>query len=310
MISGLGIGAGLGTGFAWSLCAQAFAAAGRRIGSLAVNHVRLVIASAILPLIHLALLGALAPRGIAGRDVLLLIASGIVGLTLGDAAGFSALARIGAARTTLVVTLTPAIAAVLAWCFLGEELPARAVLGMGITLAGLLLAVSGRHAHDRASPDGALDRRALAVGLLLALIGAAGQAGGQVLARPALAHVEPLSATLIRVWSGAGLTWLITLVVVIARRRGPQWWARLGDRRALLLTLAGALTGPVFGVWLSQIATKHAPVGVAATLMALVPAWVLIAEAVTGIRRPHVREMLGVGVALAGVVVLLRALHG
>jgi drug/metabolite transporter (DMT)-like permease len=308
---GVGVGAGLATGVSWSLCAQAFAAGGRRIGSIAVNHVRLVIAAVLLPLVHLAVLGMLVPHGLAMRDALLLVASGVVGLGLGDAAAFSALARIGAARTTVVITLTPAMAALLARGFLGEQLASRAVLGMGITLAGLLLAVAGRYAHERDRAHDRPEPRVLAMGLFLALLGCIGQAGGQVLARPALANVDPLSATLVRIWSGASMVWLVTLVVMIARRRRPRWWTgALSDRRALWYTFAGTLTGPVFGVWLSQIATKHAPVGVAATLMALVPAWVLIAEAVLGIRRPGWREIAGVAVALAGVVVLLRALGG
>ena len=302
---GPGEAAALGTALAWSACAQFFAAAGMRVGSVAVNHIRLVFAFVLLPLLHWTVLGTPFPR-LELRDLALLVASGLVGLVLGDAAGFRALVLIGAARTTLVVTLTPAIAALLALSFLGERLRALAVAGMAVTLCGLLVGVVGRWLELRRRGAEGVPTRTLVLGLLCALGGAAGQAAGQVLAKPALAHADPLSATLVRVCSAALMLWAFTGVATAARRERPRWWEGWKDRKALGLILLGTFTGPTCGVWLSQVATKHAPIGVAATLMALVPLFVLAEDAIILRRRPRPHELLGATIAIAGVVLLVR----
>jgi len=275
-----------------------------RIGSVAVNHVRLVFAMCLLPFLHLAVIGSLVPS-VGLRDLLLLVASGLVGMVLGDAAGFRALVLIGAARTTLVVTLTPAIAGILAYAFLGERIGVLSLVGMAVTLVGLMVGVAGRWVKQRKVLTDTLPARTLAIGLLCAVGGAAGQAIGQVLAKPALAAVDPLSATLVRVASATVLLWAFTAIVSAGRRARPAWWEGWRDRKALGLILLGTVAGPTCGVWLSQIATKHAPVGVAATLMALVPLFVLAEDAVLLKRRPQSHELLGALIAIAGVVLLV-----
>ena len=314
LLPGLGETAALATAVSWSACAQFFAAAGRRVGSVAVNHIRLLFAMMLLPLMHRVVLGSFVPEAMATRDAWLLAASGVIGIALGDAAGFRALVMIGPARTTLVVTLTPAIAATLAAAFLGEVLRPFAIVGMAVTITGLLVGVIGRwraeqrvaRASGTAIP-GTLAPRVLAIGLLAAVGGAVGQAMGQVLAKPALANVDPLSATLVRVASGAALIWGFTLVMCVVRRAPPRWRGAFRDRQAMGLTLLGTLAGPTCGVWLSQVATKHAEVGVAATLMALVPLFVLLEDALIRRRRPLGHELLGALIAITGVVLLVWA---
>lgn len=122
-LPGLGESAALATAFAWSLCARAFAGAGLRIGSVAVNHLRLAAAVLILTVMHAVVIGGTPWAGMTSTVVLLFILSGVVGLTLGDAALFRAWVLIGPARGTLVMTTAPAWAAVLALLFLGERLP-------------------------------------------------------------------------------------------------------------------------------------------------------------------------------------------
>ena len=294
------------TAVSWSLCGQFFGAAGLRVGSSAVNHVRLALAVAILPLLHFVVLGTLLPLGMPARDALLFMASGFVGLTLGDALYFHALVLIGPAGATLMVTITPAIACLLAWTFLGEALALRAVLGIAVTVGGIALAVRARLVRSAHLPDASRHpARTWALGLLLALGGATGQAVGQVLARPALAHEHPLSATVVRIATGAGALWALTCVRRIFGAR-PAWWPdALRDRRAMALTALGTLTGPVLGVLLSQVATKHAPVAVAATLMSIVPVLIIAQDAALGRRRPSGLEVIGALTAIAGVALVV-----
>jgi drug/metabolite transporter (DMT)-like permease len=307
LLPGLGESAALATSLCWALCSRSFAGAGLRIGSVAVNHLRLLGGVVLLTAMHAGLLGSPLPSGVPGRTALLFVASGIVGLTLGDAALFHAWVLVGPARGVLVMTTAPVWAALLARAFLGESLGAPAVTGIGVTVGGVALAVSGR-APWGVSGGRAREGREVAAGLGLAALGALGQAGGVVLAKPALAEVPALSGTWIRMLAAAAALWLATGLRCLIRGRRPTWWdAARRDRRGLGLTLAGTITGPALGVWLSLVATKHASVGVAATLMAVTPLHVLGIDWLLDGRRPRRREVAGGLLAVAGVALLVAA---
>ena len=302
---GLGESAALATAFAWSLCARAFSGAGMRIGSVAVNHLRLLGGVVLLSLMHLVLVGSLWPGGMSMKATLLFALSGIVGLTLGDAALFRGWVLIGPARGTLVMTTAPVWAALMATVFLGERLPPLGLLGIAVTVGGVGLAVSGR---APGGPAGGIAEtpREVWLGLGLAALGALGQAGGVVLAKPALVGVPALSGTWVRMLSAALALWLLTALRCGLRGSRPRWWdAALADRRGLLLTLAGTVAGPSLGVWLSLVATKHASVGVAATLMSITPVFVMLVDWLIDGRKPRVRELAGAGIAIAGVALLV-----
>lgn len=302
---GIGELAALATATLWAGCAQCFGAAGQRIGSVAVNHLRLPAALLLLTLAHLLLLGTVAPSELAPRDVLLFTLSGIVGLVLGDASAFQGLVLVGPGTVTLLYTAVPAVASLLAFAFLGERLDSRAIAGMAVTIGGLLLALGSRTRSLRREGS-AISPRVFVTGVLFALGGAVGQAGGVVLAKPALAQSDALSGTWVRMLAATIAIWLFTGLASLVRRRGPEWWAPAwGDRRGLLLTLGGVLTGPTSGVWLSLVATKHADVAIATTLMSLTPLIVMFLEWPLFGRRPRAAELAGAAVAIVGVGLLV-----
>jgi drug/metabolite transporter (DMT)-like permease len=70
------------------------------------------------------------------------------------------------------------------------------------------------------------------------------------------------------------------------------------------LTALGSILGPFFGISFSLIAVEHTSVGIAATIMALVP--VLMLPLVRLIYKEQLswRAILGASVAVGGVAVL------
>lgn len=304
-LPGAGELAAMGCAVSWSLCAQCFAAAGRRIGSVAVNHLRLVVALMVVTALHVVVLGRVGPLGLDTRDVTLLLVSGVVGLALGDACGFRGLVLVGPAVVTLVMTTWPALATLMAWWFLDEPVRPRAVLGMLVTMAGVLVAVGKRGLTPFPRAEKGSDPVA-AFGLLLAFGGAVGQAGGAVLARPALEAAVPLEATWLRLVGGVTAIWGFTVIRAMVARSLPAWMrAAPADGAAVAQLSLGAVLGPAVGVWMSQVALKHASVPVATTLMAITPVFVLAENwAVLG-RRPEANEVTGSLVAVAGVGLLV-----
>lgn len=205
----LGEIAALTTAVLFSFSSSIFTMVGRKIGSVMLNRLRLVLAVAWLLLAH-AVLNVPLPLHEGVDRWLWLGLSGIVGLVLGDALLFQAFISIGARLTMLLMALAPAFAALAAWLLLGEILSWVQIAGILLTLAGVGWVVQERLSP---SPIVPVDRKQYLRGLLYGLEAAIGQAGGLVLAKPGAAGDFPaLSATFLRMVSAMITLWLLTLL--------------------------------------------------------------------------------------------------
>lgn len=309
--------AGLGTAACWSVCSLAFTAAGRRIGAMAVNQLRIPIAILLLASAHRILFGSFWPADISRQQATLLAVSGVLGLTLGDLCLFRCFVLIGPRLGTLLMTIAPVLTALLAWPILHERLSPSAAAGIALTIAGILWVLN---AHPRHAPE-APSSRSLSIGIVLGILGAAGQALGLVFAKlgmraadsaanvaldgadGALAPIDPLSATLVRMVAGAAGIWLIAAL----RGNIVSTIRTLADQRALAYTAIGAVLGPFMGVWLSLVSVSHTSAGVAATLMGTVPIIMLPLARIAYGDRPGAAVIAGTLVAFAGVAYLFLA---
>jgi drug/metabolite transporter (DMT)-like permease len=196
------------------------------------------------------------------------------------------------------MTLVPVISTLVAWVWLGETLRPAEMGAILLAVGGIAWVVAERgRAPD--TPSG--QERRYALGVLLGLGGALGQALGLVTAKQGLAGNFPsLSATVIRMIVASGVIWLLTLV---RGQVGPTWRA-LGDRRALLFIAGGSLIGPFVGVWLSMVAVQYTRVGIASTLMALSPIILIPLDHWIFREKASPRSIAGTVVALAGASVL------
>lgn len=281
------------TAFCWSANSVFFTLAGRRVGSQAVNVVRLWIALVAMVLLHLVLYGSPFPFHAGSSALTWLGLSGLVGFALGDALLFEAFVRLGPRLAMLVMTLWPVLGALLAWAFLGERMGVGKVVAMAVTLAGIALVVSERSgAPDEGKPHHAT------VGVLLALGGALCQAVGFLWSKVGMSQdVGPIPANLIRVSAG-----VLALTVWLALRgQALEPFLRMKDRRAFGLITLGGLSGPVLGVLLSLVAVAKAQhLGVASTLMSLSPVILLPVSALFLKERISLRAMAGTALTLSG----------
>ncbi len=287
--------AALGTAFCWTVTALAFENAGRRIGSLPVNLIRLVMAAFLLSCYGAIARGAWLPTDASGHAWLWLSASGIVGFTFGDLCLFRAFVVVGARVALLLLALVPPVTAMIGWALLGELLVPIEIVGMSLTVGGIAWVVS-----ERTGGGIATSPRERLRGVLLGIGGAVGQATGLVLSKFGMQEFDPFAATQIRVFAG-----IIGFAVVFT---ATGWWPRvsagLRQPTAMLWTGLGAFFGPFLGVSLSLLAIQNARAGVAATIMALPP--VLVIPVVFFIKKERVspRAILGAVVAVSGTAVL------
>jgi drug/metabolite transporter (DMT)-like permease len=278
----------------WSISAMLNTSASRRVGSYYVNSTRLVLAALfLLPTIFLLDLDVNLSR----TQFLYLGLSGVIGLTLGDTFLFRAFQEIGARIAMLVMSAAPAIAALLAYGILGESLSLLGVCGIVVTLVGITTVVLDRGGNHSART--AITGR----GILWAFLAAIGQGAGLILAKLAFREspVNGFVATEVRIISA--LAFLLPMLYLSGRIRNPvQAFSK--DKRAFLFTSGGALFGTFLGISFSLIAIEHTKVGIAATIMAMVPILMLPLVRIFYKEKLSWRAIAGAFVAVLGVAML------
>lgn len=291
----LGEIAALLTALCWTVTAMAFESAGKRVGALSLNLIRLLIGLAFLGIYNALVNDGFLPRA-TGYQWFWLTLSGFVGFVLGDLFLFRAFILIGARISMLIMALVPPMTALIGWITLGEMLTGMEFLGMGVTLLGIVLVItSKRHLNQGAS--GKLKMGPLMLGSLLALGGAAGQAAGLVLSKKGMQDMNAFEATQIRIMAGLiGFTLVITLF-----KRWKYLLGALKDMKAMRIITLGSFTGPFLGVSFSLLAVQHTDTGVAATLMALTPVMIIPPAMLLYRERIKFMEILGAIISIAGV---------
>ena len=287
--------AGLATALCWTITALAFESAGRRIGSLAVNHIRLVIAFLILTAVCWVHRGLPLPTDATPHAWLWLSVSGLIGFTIGDLCLFRALVVVGSRTATLIMALVPPITALIGWALLDEYMSALDLLGMALTLSGVAIVILER------KPGSEGQKRKLPIqGILLGLGGAVGQAVGLVLSKYGMGSYDALASVQIRII--AGIIGFSVLFLFIG------WWPKIfqavRNPSAMKGTALGAFFGPFLGVTFSLLAVKYTETGVAATLMALAPVFIIPPAIFIQKERVSTRAVLGAIVAVTGSALL------
>jgi drug/metabolite transporter (DMT)-like permease len=293
----LGELAAIATAVLWTCSAVAWTAAGRYIGALPISFLRLLITCPLLLGYGLIARGDCLPTGADGRTWVVLGISGLMGFFVSDLCLFRAFQLIGPRLGLLLQALTPPLAALLSWAFLGDVLTWRQWLAMAVTLAGIVWVVIEQD-HDR---QGKYRREDLRPGLLLALGAAVTQAASVVLSKHGIGDYDAGAATMIRVLPAiAGYVVLVTLL-----RTWPATLRAARQARPMLIVSLGAVVGPFLGVICSMVALRHCPAGVVSTIIATMP--VLILPPVILIFREHVslRAVGGAVLSIAGVAMLL-----
>ena len=296
-----GLWAALGAAMCWTISATAFTEAGRRIGSIPLNLLRLVMAALILGSVLL-----FRPEAASGglRDPanwLWFGISGVLGFFLADLCLFRAFLDIGPRRTLLALSLAPPVSALIGAAWLGERLVWLQWLGMGVTLGGVMWGVLEADRREMA-PAGAGAHRARGLGL--AGMGMLMQSISLVISKRGIGGtVTPVEATMIR--ACAGIVCFAVLIVVTGRIGRVRAGAR--NPPAMAMIAVGAAVGPALGVVLIMRALKVVPSGIAQTVLATTPVMIIPFAAILHRERVTPARVCAALLALAGVALLFRA---
>jgi drug/metabolite transporter (DMT)-like permease len=298
-MSGVGEAAGLTAAFLWAVAVLFYGRIVKHIPPVALNLAKGAVA--IVCLVVTLGAGGLLLAPMAPWAVGLLLLSGLAGIGIADTSLFHALRRLGPRRALLFMTLSPPLSALIALVFLGERLDLRAWLGIAVTVSGVAWVIAER--ENRSQEAGRTDRAALRRGVLFGVLASLGQSVGAVLSRTALtqSNVGAMRSALLRLLAGE-----VALLAYVAFARRPlrQWAGTVRAERLWRLILPAAFMGTFLAIWLQQKSFELVRTGIAQTLLATTPIFILPLAAATG-ERVSLRAVLGALLAVGGVVLLL-----
>lgn len=285
----------------WTITSLAFQQATRRAGSISVNIIRLVLALFVYALISQLSRGLFLPFDAGKHQWIWMSVSGLVGFVFGDYFLLKSYEYISARITMLIMSLSAPLASVISWFVLGETLSALSLFAMFITLFGIVLVITEKKKLD----DEKLGKKARKFqfsfspkGLVFAFLGTIGQATGLVLSKYGMQDYNVFAATQIRIIAGS----LGFIVLVTGIRRWPKVKQAVADAGAMKFILIGSVFGPFLGVYASLLAIKYTTIGIASTIMAIIPVLIIPPAILLYKEKVTVKELIGAVIALGGIV--------
>ena len=279
------------TAFCWSVTSYAFTSATRKVGALQVNIDRMILASFMLFTIVLLFGFSLT---LTFDQILNLIISAILGLVLGDSFLFKSFQLIGARLGIILMALVPVFSTILAYFLLNEVIAYVGLLGMILTIAGILAVVFEK--SNTKKNYFTFNK----LGIFYGFLGALGQASGLIFAKFAFegGDLNGFSASFIRLFSASLI--IFPLALTFRRYKNPF---RIYPQNSIATKaiFIGTVFGPVLGITLSLIAIEYAKVGIASTLMATMPVIML------PISRFYFKEKFGWKAILGAMVAVIGA---
>ncbi|MBD3161678.1 MAG: EamA family transporter, partial [Candidatus Eisenbacteria bacterium] len=243
----------------------------------------------------------LATTVLAGRSLAMppaaagvLLFSGVIGMSIGDTFYFTGLARIGARRALMILTLSPLFAGALS-AAAGQDLPGPVgSVGIGCVVAGLILVLRER-------PVGVARPERFGSGIALAFGASFCQALGIILTKEGLQETGVLEASTVRILGG------VIGILAIAALRG-RLRRTVGEALrppALARIIPATLMGTYIGFFLLQAAVQETEPAVAAALTGTSPLFVApLSIAFLG-ERMQIGGWIGTVLAVGGVALVL-----
>lgn len=287
--------AALTAAFFWAISTTIWSHAGKQIPPLMLNLIKQVIALVFI-LVTLIIIQDYSWQS-EPYIIWLFVISGVIGLGIGDTLYFECINRIGPRLGLLLLFTAPPITAVISWVFIDEKLTWVSWLGIAVTMSGIAWVVTER------KPNKQFKRHHIAAGVILGLMSGLMQSIGSVISRAAFeqSDISAISSSFIRL--SAGMLILLIWLAVRGRLKLIPVHLKFPVKLWGFVILATFL-GTFIGVWLQQVAFDATKAGIAQTLLATSPIFILPLAWLYG-EKISWRAGLGAAIALAGIVILL-----
>jgi len=293
-LKNLGEIAALLTAFCWTLSGIAYEKAGKKVGSLVVNYIRLIIGFIFVSLYSLATRGLFFPMDATYHNWIWLSLSGFIGFFLGDLFLFQAYVEVGTRISLLIMASSPPLTALLEFIFLKEKLDVISLLGMLITILGIAIVILSKEEGKKIKINHSKK------GLICAFLGALGQAIGLIISRIGMGNYNPLAATQIRIIAG----FIGFNILIIFLKKFKQVKIALKDKKAMQEITIGSLFGPFIGVTLSLVSLQYTSAGISSTISSITPVTIIPFSVFLFKEKVKLKEILGAIISVMGVAIL------
>ncbi|MBW4614979.1 MAG: DMT family transporter [Desmonostoc vinosum HA7617-LM4] len=282
----IGIAAALGSAASWAIGSILFKQLGEHIPPLAMTLAKGAV-SVILLSLALVFTGY---NDIQSQALILLIFSGLLGISLGDTFFFEALQDLGPHALVMLLMIGEVLTVFLAVFLLGETPTLIAWFGIALVIFGIGVVLSAKLSGEMQFSKW----RGIAFGLLSVLC----MSISMIVAKKGLESVSTIQATFIRMLSG---TTGILFFGTVTQRLG-RWMIPFRDRNLVYFFLVSVCVITFGGFWLSLVAIKYVDVSVANTLGSTEPLFILPLAAIFLKEKIAFRSVLGTILTLIGII--------
>lgn len=282
----------------FSLTSTMYTLSGRKLGAVTVMRSSLPLAIILITSFHLITHRPL-PFDVEMRRWLLLGISGGLGFGLGAVAVLNAFVLIGPRLAALIVASSPVLSTIIGYFFLDERLSAASLMGIALTISGIVFVISERSPAKQPSNIEPTDFRngilfALAAALIQAIVFSLGSEGID-------GDFDPLTGSLMRLTSGAIVLWGAAGI----RGNIPKNLRALRDNPVAARQMSiGAITGPTLGASLVLVSLHDAPVGITSALANLSPIFLIPISYFVFKEKITMRAIIGTLIAIGGTIIL------
>lgn len=277
----------------WAFAVILFKKSGETRHPLTLNIFKNLLATILLIPTIVLFREPLLPR-LSLHDYTCFIASGILGMAIGDTLFFASLNRIGASLSAIVSYMYSPALVILSILLLKETLSPFQFIGIFLILAALLTAT-------RIELPQNLTRGRLLTGILLGVLSTLATAIGVIIIKPLLAQNSVLWVTLIRLLAALISLFIITLLLPERRVLLSSLFIRKGIGYPILATILG--TYLALTVWLGGM--KFTRVSIAAPLNQLSNIFIFILAALLLKEPITLRKIVAIVIAFAGALLVV-----
>jgi len=276
----------------WAFAIILFRVIGRHVPALAMNLFKNVLGAALFAVTLAAAGGSFLPA-LAGRDYLLLVLSGLLGVAVSDTLLFVALDKLGAELTAIIDCVYSPFVISLSVLFLGERMNPIQSAGVALIVLGVFLITLRKSGAQIA-------RRALFAGIGIGILAMFFSAAGIVLMKPVLGRVSLVWASFVRLATGT-----VFVGLSIALKPGRREIIRpLRSSKNLGLLVPASLLASYLSLLVWMGGMKFTQASVAATLNQMSAVFVFILAAVFLKERVTPLKLAAVILAFAGAVLV------
>lgn len=276
----------------WAFAIILFRIVGRRVHPLGMNLFKSALC-ALLFALTLIICGEPFLPNLPGRHYLLLILSGVLGISIADTFLFIALNKLGAELTAIVDCVYVPFVIGLSILFLGERMNPVQSAGVAFIVLAVFLITQRKSGVQ-------IPRRALLAGIGAGVLSMLFSAGGVVLMKPVLSHASLIWASFVRLSSGAVFVGL-SIAVLPARREIVRPLRSAGNIRLLApASFLGSYLSLV--IWMGGM--KYTQASVASALNQMSTIFIFILAAVFLKERITPLKLAAVILAFAGAVLV------